>query len=590
MKKFFIIFGVIAVVIGGGLAMLFYSVSQLSESVEIDGGVLVWDVGGSYAEELDTSFVGQIRSSGGTTMLSLLSGLERAATDNRITGLVLNMKGVGADWAKVEEIQTALARFSKEGKPVVAYIDGATTRDYALAIMADDIVMSPEANLMVLGISAELDFMKDVLDKLGMEADFVHVGQYKSAPERMTRTEASEANREMISSIVDDRYDALVGMIAGARSLDRNQVELAIDRGMFDAPAALTAGLADTTLYYQEMMDWKFLDEPITTLSDYLYDPRPVQETTKTVAVVYMTGVIMPGTSRFDNYQGKIAGSETVVEELIAVAEDDDIDALIMRIDSPGGSALASDLIWKQMKEVQKKMPVIVSMSGMAASGGYYVACMADSIFADPGTLTGSIGVYGGKMSRTAMYEKIGVNREFITRGENALLFSDEGTFSDYQREIFEEQMGNFYQRFLSKVADGRGMSVGEVHEIAQGRVWTGRQGLEVGLVDELGGMRRAFDSVKYTLGLDRKSKISVVTFGEELSMVERMLLKTFRDGSGFGALMGQSAFMDHPLVGIGNPVLPSLMETLKEDGTFAAMSLMDGTPVAMAPFWIRLQ
>ncbi len=590
MKKFFIVFIIIALVIGGGFGLLWRAVSQLEDSVQIDGGVLVWEVGGSYPEELDTSFVGQIRSSGGTTMLSLLSALERAAKDDRITGLVLNIQGIAVDWAKVEEIRRAVARFTEADKPVVAYFDGATTRDYALATMADEVVMSPEANLMVLGVSAELDFLKDVLDKLGMEADFVHVGAYKSAPERMTRSEPSDANREMITSIVDDRYEALITMISNSRSLDRNSVIKSIDRGMFDAPAAIAAGLADTTLYYEEMLDWKFPDDEITYLADYLFDSPAKQKTDKKVALVYITGVIMPGPSRFDNFQGKIAGSESVVEELISVAEDDEIDAVVLRIDSPGGSALASDLIWKQIVEVKKEKPVIVSMSGMAASGGYYVACLADSIFADSGTLTGSIGVYGGKMSRTAMYEKIGVNREFITRGKNALLFSDEGTFTDYQREIFEEQMGNFYQRFLSKVADGRGMSVEAVHEVAQGRVWTGSQGLEVGLVDELGGLRRSLDSAKYMLGLDRDSKVTVVTFADELTMLERMLLKSIRDSGGISGALAQHPLVGQQLISDTNPILPSLLQTLKEDGTLAAVALMDGTAVAMAPFWIRLR
>nr|MEE4268360.1 S49 family peptidase [Candidatus Krumholzibacteria bacterium] len=206
MKKFWIGFVVLAVIVGGGLGVLWYSFSNLENSIAIDGGVLVWEVGGSLPEERDDSFWGQMRSGGQMTLSETVFALRRAGSDERITGLVLDMRALGTDWAKLEEVRQAVEVFKEGGKPVIAYFDGASTREYALAVAADEIVMSPEANLMVLGVVAELSFMKDTLDKLGMSADFVHVGKYKSAPERMTRSEASDSNREMIEAIVQDRY------------------------------------------------------------------------------------------------------------------------------------------------------------------------------------------------------------------------------------------------------------------------------------------------------------------------------------------------------------------------------------------------
>jgi len=435
MKKFWIVFIIVAVLFGGGFGMLWYTMSNLEQSVAIDGGVLVWEVGGNYPEERDDSFWGQVRSGGEMTMPEILFSLYRAAEDDRITGMMLDMRGAAIDWAKVEEIRGAIQNFKDHGKPVVAYMDGGGTRDYALASTADRIVLSPEATLMVLGLSAEMAFMRDTLEKLGMKADFVHVGAYKSAPERMTRTSASDANREMITSIVDDRYEALLDMLAESRGVEREVVVAWIDRGMFPAMDAVAAGLADTAMYYDEMMDENFPEEEMTYLEDFSLDRPKRSHTEYEVAVVFITGVIMPGPSRFDNFQGKLAGSETVVEQLRSVGEDEDVDAVILRVDSPGGSALASDLIWREIQKVKETKPVIVSMSGLAASGGYYVACLGDSIFADPGTLTGSIGVYAGKMDRSGMYEKIGVNREFITRGANAMLFSDEGGFTPDPRD-----------------------------------------------------------------------------------------------------------------------------------------------------------
>jgi protease-4 len=254
---------------------------------------------------------------------------------------------------------------------------------------------------------------------------------------------------------------------------------------------------------------------------------------------------------------------------------------------------LASDLIWNEIRKVKESKPVIVSMSGAAASGGYYIACLGDSIFANPGTLTGSIGVYGGKLNRRQMYEKIGMNREFIKRGENALLFSDEGGFTSEQRQMFQTQMDDFYERFLAKVADGRGLDLEAVRSVAQGRVWTGNQGLQQNLVDDLGGLKRALDAAKRMLGLDPSDKVSVVSFRKELSLLERMLLKSLRDEGALGRLGAGLVVPDE----LRNRVqvaenLPwsQLLQSLRDDGTLAAVALMDGRPIAMPPFWLRIQ
>ena len=592
MKKFWIVFAVIAVLVGGGMGLLWYGVSQFDADLDIAGGVLVWEVGGAYAEERDDSIWAQVQGDGGMTLSEAVFGLKRAAADDRISALVMDVRGLEADWAKIEELQAAVREFAAAGKPTVAYLDGALTREYALASVADQVFMSPEANLMVLGITAELDFLKDTLDKLGMRADFIHVGKYKSAPERMTRTEASDANREMITAIVADRWEALLGMLADARSVDRDRAAAWVNRGLYDGPGALADGLVDTLGYLDEVLEGRFVDEDLTYFSDYVLDRQGSGSSREKVALVYVTGVIMPGESRFDRFQGKIAGSETVVERLRMAGDDETVGAVILRVDSPGGSALASDLIWHAIRQVQQDKPVIASMGGMAASGGYYVSCPADSIFAPAGTLTGSIGVYAGKMDRRAMYGKIGVNREFITRGENALLFSDEGGFSPVQREIFTAQMLGFYERFLGKVGDGRGMERDDVHAIAQGRVWTGRQGRERGLVDVEGGLRRALDSAKWSLGLTPEDKVGVVTYGEQLSLFERMLVQTMRRNAALAGAVADLAGLAEGAAWFGatESPMPLLMTTLREDGTFAHMALMDGRPVAMAPYWLRVR
>lgn len=594
MRKFWIVLAVFAVFIGGGVGLLWYAARGLEEHVTVAGGVLVWKVEGDLPEEADDSFWGQVRSGGGSTFSETLFGLMRAADDPRITGLVLDIRAADMDWAKLEELRAAVGAFREQGKPAVAYLEAGFTQDYALATAADRIVLAPEANLMVLGLSAEMAFLKDTLAKLGMEADFVHVGAYKSAPERMTRSSASEANREMVESIVGDQFDALVDMLAEGRGADRDEVTAWVDQGLYDGPGAVAAGLADTLMYYDQMLDAEFPDDDVTFLEDYLLEtPKTVRSAGK-VAMVFVTGVIMPGESRFDNLQGKIAGSESIIEDLQAAADDESVQAVILRVDSPGGSALASDLIWHEIAELRKDKPVIVSMSGMAASGGYYVSCLGDSIFADRGTLTGSIGVFAGKMNRQEMYRKIGVNREFITRGENALLFSDEGGFSDSQRVLFQSQMDGFYERFLGKVADGRGMQRDEVHAVAQGRVWTGRQGVQRGLVDDVGGLRRSLDAAKRRLGLDPEAKVTVLTYAEPVSFLEKMLLRSLREGGmtrlAARAGLREPAAMPGPAGDAVELLAGGLVRALREDGTLAAAAMLDGRPLALAPVSIRIR
>jgi protease-4 len=395
----------------------------------------------------------------------------------------------------------------------------------------------------------------------------------------------------MITSLVEDRYQALLSMLAESRGVTHQVVAGWIDQGMFDAQDAMAAGLVDTVMYFDDVLEADFGEEDVTYLTEYSLDRPKRRSTEYEVAVVFITGVIMPGTSRFDYFQGKLAGSETVIEQLQSVGEDEDVDAVILRVDSPGGSALASDLIWNEIRRVQANKPVIVSMSGLAASGGYYVSCSGDSIFADPGTLTGSIGVYAGKMNRSEMYRKIGVNREFITRGENALLFTDADGFTPAQRELFQTQMEEFYERFLAKVAAGREMSRDAVHAVAQGRVWTGRQGLEAGLVDGLGGLHRSLDAAKRMLGIDPADKVNVRTFGEDLSLLERMILKSLRS-EGVLARLGVSLYEWGGVTGSAPASLPvpPVVSALREDGTFAMVELLDGRPLALMPFWIRLR
>jgi protease-4 len=574
MKKFWIVFLVIAVIVGGSLGLLWRIMRSFDTGPELEGGLLVWQVAASYEEERDDSVLGNLLRRPTPVMRDIIFSLKRAAEDNDIQGLLLHIQALPVDWAKVEELHQAVQGFATSGKPVVAYLEGAGSKEYALAMAANEVIVAPEAYLALLGISAELSFLKNTLGKLGMQADFVHVGKYKSAPEALTRDQASAASLEMVESIVEDRYRRLVDTIATGRGAAAEQVEVWINTGLYDAPAALAAGLVDSVMCLDEVIESLFDTDARTDFHDYLLTQSGGRVDTR-IALVYATGTIASGESRHDRFQGKVAGSETVIEHLQLARQDDDIAAVVLRVDSPGGSALASDLIWNEMVRLRRQKPVIVSMSGYAASGGYYISCGADSIFAEPGTMTGSIGVFAGKVDMKGFFDKIGVQREYVTRGENALIFSNNAMFTAAQRARLQNLLDDFYQRFLGKVADGRNLTSAEVATLAEGRVWSGGQAVRYGLVDGLGGLMRALDAAKRMVGLDPTEKVAVVSYERRLSFLERLLLRTFHD------------------VRLGSdPAWPvwTAAAALARDGTLASVPLLDGRPLALLPFRIHFR
>lgn len=280
--------------------------------------------------------------------------------------------------------------------------------------------------------------------------------------------------------------------------------------------------------------------------------------------------------------QGRIMGSDTVVDQLARAREDHKVGAVVLRVDSPGGSALASDLIWSEVARVSEVKPVVVSMGGYAASGGYYIACGADSIFADRGTLTGSIGVFAGKLDWSALYDKLRIRRELIARGQNALLWHDGSRFTPAQRAQFQEQLDHFYDRFVGKVAAGRGLTPDEAETAAQGRVWTGEQALALGLVDGLGGLDRAIVAAKASLGLGPDDPVQLRTFDKQLTWFERAMLDALR-------VRGADALVATMVGGASPWPLPAPLSTmagaLAAAGLLEAAPLLDGRPLALLPW-----
>jgi protease-4 len=371
-----------------------------------------------------------------------------------------------------------------------------------------------------------MSYFKGLLNKVGVQADFVAIGAYKSAPETWTRQGPSDPARQQVEVYVDAVFDTWIRAMARARGFSERHMENLVDRGYFDARGAMAEGLVDRLV---DSVDLQARlgngDEGLPTIDalDYLDAPyhAPSYDHRRRVALIYATGDIVPGHAKAGS---GLLGSDTLIQRLRRARQDDRVKAVVLRIDSPGGSTLASDLIWRELERLRAEKPLVVCMGDLAASGGYYLSMSADAIVAEPLTLTGSIGVFVGKADLTGLYQKVGINHEVIARGDNADLFTDLRPFSDEQREEIRKQLRRFYERFVDKVAEGRGLSFAQADSVARGRVWSGKDAEKLGLVDELGGLQEAVEVAKNLAGIPADDKVSLVRYRRELSTFDRLL------------------------------------------------------------------
>jgi protease-4 len=464
-----------------------------------------------------------------TSIQNILQAIRKAKIDPKIKGIVLRPFAIGAGWAKTEEIRNALLNFKASGKPLYAYLDVAGNKEYYIASTADSLVALSTGLLFINGFASEPVFIKEMLDKLGIEADFIAHGEYKNAPDMFTRENISEAQREVINSILDQYYANFVSSLAKSRGLEAAEVRQHIDRGLYSLEQAWKLGYVDTLMYYNEFKDHleRQDDEKSRFVSLRRYQHVPYSQlgisARETIAVVYGVGtIVIGGESQFG--QGGLITSEGMANSIRKAAADKSVKAIILRIDSPGGSGMASDVIWREVVEAREEKPVIVSISDVAASGGYYISMAADTIVAHPNSIVGSIGVFAGKFAINKLYEKIGVNKEKIYRGRNADLFSETQKFTPEQREMIRQYIMDFYRDFISKAAQGRSMTPEAVDDIARGRVWTGEQGLENGLVDVLGGLHTAVQIAKELSGIPEDEAVRLRTYPRLKTLLERLL------------------------------------------------------------------
>jgi protease IV len=480
--------------------------------------VLVFDVPVSLEEAQPPSggsLVDLLRQEHPTVWM-LAHGIREAASDARVQALVLHIDQVDWGWAKVSEIREAVLDFRRAGKPVYAALAGGGEREYLLASAAGTVASPPLAMLQLDGLTASALFMRGTLDKIGVTPNFAQSGRFKSAVEGWTQGSMSPPAREALQALVDDQFGLLVDSLSSARGIPGDSIVRLLDAGPFGAREAFARGLLDTVLHRSELDSMVTLagDGRRSTLSLRRYVARlDPPRGGRRIALVTAVGTIAEGRSRSGPGEGQVLGAETLIKALREVRNRPSIEAVVLRIDSPGGSAQASDEIWQEVKRCAERKPVIASFSDLAASGGYYIAVPADSIVSDAATLTGSIGAFGGKLNLLGLYRKLGLNVETVSRGRHAEMFSSFRDFSPEESERFQAQMDEVYRVFLSRVSEGRGRPESEIDSVGQGRVWTGLSARRHGLVDALGGLPSALAMARARAGIEDDESLTIEVY-----------------------------------------------------------------------------
>jgi len=479
----------------------------------------VWiEVQGSLAEfETPVGFIRRRLSPGPSppTLERLRLQLDRVASDGRPRGIVLRIKNLGAGWAAIEELRREILAFRSRGGRVIAYLaDPVDVRSYYLACAAEEILATPLADVNVIGIRARVDFLKEALDNFGLEVEVVAVSPYKSAGERFVRDDFSRESREQASRLLDNRFEEVIDAISDSRGLSREEVRARIDLAPYGAPEALSESLLDGVCYEDELAGRLGSEERRATLAEWGRAQRSLlmpyrRYSRKKVALVTLSGTIVRGRSRrlpvpLPFVGAEQAGSDSVVAALRVAEKSRRVAAVLFHVDSPGGDALASDLIWREVERISANKPVVVLMGNDAASGGYYVSAAASHVIARRGTLTGSIGVLAIRPVALGLYEKLGINPVALDRGARAGLLDPSHRPGPDEMRVIEGQIERIYAEFKDRVARGRGMELLDLEGIAGGRVWTGTEALDLGLVDETGGFREALRKARELGGIER--------------------------------------------------------------------------------------
>ncbi len=590
-KIFLLLGGVLLALLIVGVVGIIYLARSMGRPDVADNSVLILSVSGDlpdYVAEEPLAKAFGIRQQ--QSFSSLLTQLRKARVDNRIGAVLLDIDFPAIGWGKADELRDAVKDFKTSGKPVYAYMEIGTNREYYLATAADKIFLPPSGDIYINGFAAEAMFYKGSLDKLGIEADVIQIGpKYKNAPDRYTRKEMSDGQREVINAVLDEYFTRFTTAIAESRSKSVDDVKALVDAAPYNANQAKSLGLIDDAFYREQVdndlkakLGYKEGDK-LRTIRGGEYREIPSDSLGlnkgEKVAIIYASGAINVGHSSNGPLNGEMVGSDTIVGAVNDAANDKSIKAIVLRVDSPGGSALASDLMWYALENAKAKKPVVVSMSDVAASGGYYIACNANKIVAEPSTVTGSIGVFMGKPVVKGLYDWLGVTNEYVMRGKNAGIFRETEKWTPEERAKMVEQTNSIYfDNFVPKVAKGRNKSAEEVNTIGQGHVWTGTQAKANGLVDEFGGLEKAIDIAKELASLPSDKDVKRVVFPEPKPFFE-----TIFDDEASSDTKAQQAHA---------ALLESLPADVRRSFRFAALmdKMQRGEAMLMLPFELEIK
>jgi protease-4 len=515
-------------------------------------------------------------------MIAVAVALERARSSARVAGVILRPRSTSIGIAYAQELRLQIRALQNAGKPVVCHLESASGAEYYACSAADRVVMDPAGDIRLMGLATSVLLFGDTLRKIGVRADFVRIGPYKSAPEQLTQNHMSEEAREQANRLLDDGHQRMLFDLAGDLKITPEAVAALMDRGPHLGAEALQRKLVDAVI------DERELDEDDNALrGQRLVDDIESDDAGKwgkqpSVGVIVIDDTIVDGESvDIPIVDIHMTGGRTIVEELEQMAADPSIRAIVLRVDSPGGAVVASDQIWRAVRRARERKPVIASLGSVAASGGYYVASAADEIWADPSTITGSIGIFYGKVDVEQLAGEIGVGIEHLRRGQRAGAESMYRPFTDEERAALADVMRSYYRMFLERVAEGRSMSVAQVDAVARGRVHSGDAAQKLGLVDRLGGLASAIARARQRAELAERAPV-VVRPRRPSGIVDYVL-----GGSSASAWLAD----DEPAPTAGRTAIPMTPELRALARTLITMSqLGSGTPLALMPFAVELQ
>jgi len=537
------------------------------------GSILVLDLEGELLETAEPPFFARFLGNRGRPFASVLSEIAKAERDDRLDTVIFRVRDLSLGWGKAQELRSAIADVSAAGRRTVAYLELANfgaNLEYYVASAADETYAAPAARAPVVGLAAEYLFLGGLWERFGVEVEVERIGRYKSAAESFAGRSMSDATREMAESLLDSVDAQFVEGISEGRSLPEEAVRSAIAAAPIDPAEMQKWGLVDGVMQLDELVEQLGGGEVVRGEEYAAVLPADVGfEPVAHFALVYGSGNVVTGKGRVAPDGSPILASDTVADALEKAAEDPEIDAIIFRIDSPGGSPLASDIVWRATQRVKAEgKPIVASFSDVAASGGYYVAAATDAIFASPASITGSIGVFVLRPVIGGALEKLDIGFESLTRGRHADLQLSTRPLSGPSRERLRAEVRSIYDLFVERVATGRGAEPEQIDSVAQGRVWTGAQALEAGLVDGLGGLRAAVEEGKRRLSLDEDADVALVVYPPPRSLADQLV----------EALGGvQMTHVATPLDAVISRARPWLQ------------ALADGSPTALLPFWLEI-